>query len=742
MKNKAKKRYRRNKNYFQLKLLLLILGIAIILFPRVYPHRDKFGDKIIFKDPDTCYHARRIIYIATHNLRMPFYDPLISHPFGEIPIWSPLYDWINAVIPYLITLGNPSKNFILRASVILTLLFGILELFIIAVLVKKCTSSTTIAILSLIFVGISAPQIQFTSIEIIDHNSMLGFIFCLNLYIHYKLFAMHNNKKINIILIGLLNSLLFWIWSGSYIFIIALFLIQIIYIKINKRLDLLSWLSVAYFISALLIVPLAIVYVILKKQKLSFEYVSLFTVLFLIAISAGYLFLYHLLKVFKGEKRILSAMMSAIFLIFLIMISYYSFPNLLEGFRYTSAQSAWIGTIAESKPLFYLQRGIIKEFTLRKAIDKLGYFIFIFPIAFILILLKRIKLQPELYSIIIGSSILFGLIAFMQQKFAFEFTIPYGIILSIFIVWIYNKIARDFSIILILVFSLVIIISYAPMKKLFKEIYTPFYGYYSSFLWLKDETNLSSTEINDGHAQEIGVMAPWDLGHHLKFYSNVPVLADNFGTSSIHKEGLFNMVRFFLAEKEEEAIGILKKYKCKYVVVPFSSIYEQYPQLINLSPDIFHEYKIVEINGAKKIAAIPKDKFYRTIGFRLSDIYGSANPTDNEAAYTFQALKHFRLIHESESAISAGKEIPTGALKIYEYVDGIKLNVPEKGDKFYKVEALIITNANNKFYYRQYGYVKDGVIVPYPTYQYKDYPYAISYKVYVDNRVYKFKNLK
>ncbi len=724
---------------FLLKVIFFIISLIILIIIRVYPHIGKLTADVVFKDPDTCYHARRIIYIATHNLQLPFYDPLMSHPYGEIPIWSPLYDWINAFIAYILSFGNPSDNFILKVSIILTLLFGITEVLIIMLLINKATNSISASILSFLLVGILDPQVKFTSIEIIDHNCLLAALFCLSIYLHYIFFI--SNRKINIFLNGLVISLLFWVWPGSYIYVSTLVLIELLYIFITKKRNLIVAISMIYFIAALLIFPLSIVHLYLGKALLSFEYVSLFTVLFLISISAGYLILEFIIRIIKGDKKSLCITFVLVLLSLLLVIIYCLIPVFIEGIKFASAENAWINTIAESKPLLYLQRGPIKEFTFSKAIDRFGYFIFVFPIIFLLILFRRIKLSIELYSILVSSNLIFSFLAFNQQKFGFEFSIPYGISLSIFIEWLYKKITSKKSVFVISIFTLIMVISFLPLNKLLKEKYTPFYGYYPSFIWLKNETNFSKTDINTGHIQKYGVIAPWDLGHHLKFYSNVPVITDNFGINLFHKGGLFDMAKFFLSEDEQEAINILKKYKSKYVVVPFSSIYEQYPPLINISPELFHEYKVIKEDGRKKIGTLPKEKFYETIGFRLSDIYGSANPYTNESLFAFRALKHFRLIHESKLAKSANQQVPIGALKIYKCVKGKKLVIPEKDDSFYKVEAIIITNTANRFYYRQYGYIKNEIIVPYPTKIYKDYPYALSYKVYVEDKVYEFNDI-
>ncbi|OGF67439.1 MAG: hypothetical protein A2Y62_18240 [Candidatus Fischerbacteria bacterium RBG_13_37_8] len=714
-----------------LTYIFFVAVLIVLLYPRIYPYKDKLAGEIFFKDPDTCYHARRIIYCATHNLQMPFYDPLLAHPHGAIPMWSPLYDWLSAIPSFLLGFGKPSATMVMRTSVLLTLLYGLAALLLTGLLLYRATGQINIAILGAFLVGITDPQIKYTSIEIIDHNSLLIVLFSLLLYLGYLF--MRKAEQENIlkltIAISLLTAMLFWVWSGSYLFAATLAGIFFLYVLLRKKIWLLRYMALLYAISAVAIIPLAMIHYKLGKEMLRFEYVSLFTVLFLFSIALFFYLISAIAGIKSSTHKVISALKITLLLILLVSALYACLQPLLQGMQFTRAENAWVSTIAESKPLLYQARGSLKIFTFSKAVNKLSYLFFVFPVAFILLLFKRIKIPLELYVILIVCSVLFGFLAFSQQKFAVEFSIPFGMVLALFIGWLYQKLTSGFSIVLLVIFVIALTGALLPLKKTFIEKYTPFYGYYPAFKWLKTEAGLKNTEINTGHIQPFGAMAPWDIGHHLQLYSQMPVVTDNFGPYLDQKEGLFDMVRFFLAEDEKIAIEILKRYRCRYVVVTFSSIFEQYAIMIGIDSTVFHQYSIIEQNGEKRIATIPQERFFNTVGLRLGDLYGSANPTPDENMFAVKALKHFRLIHESLPSISAGQEIPAGALKIYEYVEGEQLHIDVPGNPFYKLEGVIETNTGNRFYYRQSGYVNDKIIVPYPTKQHKDYPYALYYKV-------------
>ena len=232
--------------------------------------------------------------------------------------------------------------------------------------------------------------------------------------------------------------------------------------------------------------------------------------------------------------------------------------------------------------------------------------------------------------IVMITTMIFGFLMVSQQKYALEFSVPYGIGLALFIVWLYKLLSKRGSYILLIIFIIGVAVSLLPLKQDFKEIYSPMNAYDSTFMWLKNDIGLKNTEINTGHVQNDGVMSPWDIGHHLHLYSEVPTVADNFGINVEPHNGFFDMAKFFLSENEDDAIEILIRYKVTYVVVPYSSIFEQYAVLIDRDPSLYHKYSVVVVEGKKRISAEPQPGFFDTIGLRLGDLYGSSNPYQQE----------------------------------------------------------------------------------------------------------------
>ena len=167
-------------------------------------------------------------------------------------------------------------------------------------------------------------------------------------------------------------------------------------------------------------------------------------------------------------------------------------------------------------------------------------------------------------------------------------------------------------------------------------------------------------------------------------------------------------------------------------------------KLLDLDTEAYFEYSMTTENGETKASTRPKDKFLLTMGFRLSELYGSVMPfgSDNNVPANFIALKHFRLLYELPALTTgAGKPVPPGRVKVYQYVKGTPLQVPGNDNDYYTLEADIITNIGKTFKYRQKGYLKDKVIVPYPTASTRNYLTANSYRVTVNGSTYEFNDI-
>ena len=125
-------------------LLFLVASIIVIMWQRLIPLLVTEAIPRISKtpflwDPDTCYHVRRILYIAQHTMKFPFYDPLLAYPHGAVPVWSPFYDWILALPSFIISWGNPSDNLVVYSALILNLAFVLAQLLFVGLLIHRAT---------------------------------------------------------------------------------------------------------------------------------------------------------------------------------------------------------------------------------------------------------------------------------------------------------------------------------------------------------------------------------------------------------------------------------------------------------------------------------------------------------------------------------------------------------------------------------------------------------------------------
>ena len=700
-------------------------------------------------DPDTCYHVRRILSIAQHTMKFPFYDPLLAYPHGAVPVWSPLYDWILALPSFIISLGNPSDNIVIYSALILNLAFVFAQLLFVGLLIYRATKSTVISILSSFLIGVSGPQVRSANWQILDHDSLLLLLFSFAIYLEFLLFSnkKQNNFVRDVLFSSIIIALFFWTWPGSYIYVAVLALAGFLYVILSNKSWLLSTLAQIYLLAGFLVMPLAFIHHTYNQDLFRFEYVSFLTVCVLCAIGI-FFYSFKIILDLKNKHKIIKIAQLLFCALLLVVLFYFSFTPVKEGAQYAAAQNKWLSTIVESQPLLYERIGPIATFTMAKTIDGFGYLAYVFPVAFIVLLFRWIKIPLELYSILIVATLFSGMLTLFQMKYGFGFSIPFGMTCALFIQGVYQKVTKKLSIGWIVLFAGALFFLLSPLKSLFHSYDTlSSHVYYDGLKWLNKEVNLKNAEINSSPVKDnqktasVGVIAPWDLGHQVHLHGGLPTIADNFGFIYLTInpwEGFNDMAKFFLLEDEEKAIEILDKYKCVYVVIPKPFGLESYPELIGENQQLYVEYRTVPANGEQVVQRRFTEKLINGIGIRLSELSGSSNPESDSKAMNYKALKHFRLIYESPEIKSEQENLPPGSFKIFKYVKGTKLDIPVQGNAYYKLEALIIINSSRTFFYRQNGYLNEKIIVPYPTEKTDNYPYAQYYKVEVNGSIYEF----
>jgi asparagine N-glycosylation enzyme membrane subunit Stt3 len=84
--------------------------------------------------------------------------------------------------------------------------------------------------------------------------------------------------------------------------------------------------------------------------------------------------------------------------------------------------------------------------------------------------------------------------------------------------------------------------------------------------WLRENTPPTSGYLDVSQSPEYAVLAPWGLGHVIKYVAERPVIQDNFG-DDVGAEGFAAAEDYFAAESESEALEIAERLGIRYVVV-------------------------------------------------------------------------------------------------------------------------------------------------------------------------------
>src|SRR4030042_209088 len=279
----------------RLQVVFLFIAVAVMLYPRILLFTEFFSEsQVTYRSPDSCYHVRRIEFIAHHNMTLPFPDPLLAYPEGATPIWSPLYDWISALPSFILGWGQPSAWLVMISAGFVSVIFGMGELLLIGIFMYRILRNAGIAIFSAFLAGISNYQICYTSLESIDHNSLLGMLLAWSFLQLYNFLTMERDKKPWKVtgLTALMIALFFWTWPGAYIHVFIIGAMLFFAIVASRKFHLFFPAFYTFGLASVLVLPLAFLNNRFSINMLSYQHVSFLAVLFLVLIASCFCLLH------------------------------------------------------------------------------------------------------------------------------------------------------------------------------------------------------------------------------------------------------------------------------------------------------------------------------------------------------------------------------------------------------------------------------------------------------------------
>ena len=226
----------------------------------------------------------------------------------------------------------------------------------------------------------------------------------------------------------------------------------------------------------------------------------------------------------------------------------------------------------------------------------------------------------------------------------------------------------------------------------------------AAFEWIKNNTPPTSGYYDD-KKPEYCILAYWDFGHIINYYTHRPVIANNM------QNGVKNMADIFSAKDEETAYKLCEKFFVKYVFMAPDRVL--YPSTIDYWPAYKNQetglgYRALPYN-------VERSKDYKKWFYTwLNEDLGLRSRGN------FGATSNFRIVFAN-----AEKNSAFFSTALFERVPGAKLILSGKPNSDASVSLKIMVSGKRLFNYRQEKRVSDSGVVN----------FTLPYSCYFNNEV-------
>lgn len=296
---------------------------------------------------------------------------------------------------------------------------------------------------------------------------------------------------------------------------------------------------------------------------------------------------------------------------------------------------------------------------------------------------------------------------------------------------------------------------YESLKWLRENTPTPSLDYYSLYQEPGIDPKTGKILPYDYPDDSYGVLARWDKGHAITYYSQRMAVSNPFHQGIGKKDSAGQVLElgdgvFFLETNEKTAINYLDQLKVKYLITDSDYAHPDilFKQMVKWVQKELKGYEEEDIGDGPS-------RFDNSMIARLHLLDGRGTSTEREREnktlkFEIIPLDHFRLVYESDTSASAGffkysEEDNIKMVKIFEYIKGAKIIGETSLSQEVSILTEITTNQGRKFLYEKKTIVKDNkfeFVVPYSTFgeegrlagQTQFAVFAQPYKVKIGNR--------
>lgn len=364
-----------------------------------------WGKSVIFVQPDAYYQMRRAMIWATNFPKLITMDYYMAYPFGAECPWSPLYNFVMAVLTLIFSGGKPNQQVLHLVTALLPPIIAAFCVIPVYKIVKLVWKNERIALFSAFFAIIMPGMLGYSTIGSGDHHVAETFLFLwffyYSLFLLKKILNREENLSKDIVKTGIMVALGLLIWPGQVVFftVWAIYLSLLVLINHDKS-ELCAKISKSFFYAAVIgsgigIVVRFILPISTEQAYFDFAFFSYFQPVYVLFIFLSVVIIhYALVRIKKNRKEFFKAViLVSIVFVFLAFIPPLR-KGVINGVNFLLKTDPWHSSINEFQSTFSIR--LVREMIMSKAIQDIGYLVsFLFPICFSLLYFYNALRLPQ-----------------------------------------------------------------------------------------------------------------------------------------------------------------------------------------------------------------------------------------------------------------------------------------------------------------------------------------------------------
>jgi dolichyl-diphosphooligosaccharide--protein glycosyltransferase len=684
---------------------LFLVAVAI----RALPWRTVFvGDEILFFDPDSYYHLRRIVWSVVHFPAVLDFDRYVAFPEGGRPIWTPCFDWLVALLA--LPFARPgSLASIERVAVWVPPLLGgatVVALYRVA----QRHFDAAAALLAGALLAVLSGHFWYSRLGFVDHHAAEALASTLLLAATMGLLdreARGEGLARPAIATGLALAAALLVWPGSllYVAIAEAGLLVALLTRPDARRSaaFARAFAGAQAVALAAVLPFAAAAGPTRFGPWSPLVLSRFQPWWFAMLGAGgaaCAALWWRRPALAARPARRAACASLVSLV-LLALSAAPLPALARGaadaWAWLGKREGFQGLVAESQPLLVLGGG----FGLEVAASRLSWLALLSPLALAAAAAWAWRRPGRAaLGLWIGWSAVLLAVTLLQRRFFNTFSVCFALLLA----WAARsadarlaaafgprpsrrRVARAALAAGILACLAPVAASYRPYlvallqpAELASVHAVPLHVRWRATLemarWFDRQTPPTAGWLDPARQPEYGVLGPWGVGHMLQYAGRRPTVVDNFG-DDVAERG-FELARRYYASPELDASRILDELGVRYVIA------QRDPAFPGPAPDEHSMFTSLYYLDGSEFEPGPEARGRPAV----------------------PALARHRLVYESALRLAAAPDLPP-FFKVFEHVPGARVEGRARPGARVEARVELRTNRGRELVFRTHAWA-DG----------------------------------